>query len=470
MGYSLAAKFCSEFMGMMLTIFIGESILANELLPSTKGHGLGYLGVAIGFGLAFGVNIAWFSWISAHLNPAMFFFLAIVGKLEDGWAEFAVGSIADFLGAFCGALLVALFFAPHFGWTLPLPPDVDPSAALVEGPAALDTNAGRLASAFGSASRKPEGVTLQQEIRNLFSTMDSSQRKRYDPSEREKLLEKMEVRHKHRVYFTSVRALQSDPLASSRHSVQVAGILHKHDPALLASENLDDASYHSVQVAALLHTHDKPATDNPKEQDGTNDTPAIIPNETANGKENEENVSFEEDNLSDEQEQEIDMQKQQQEDAYTAALQADAHAKLAIFATRPALYNRPVNFLQEMILTAVLLFGAEMFNLRRETQEQSTGDFLQDPYAHSLWVSLFITALILGLGGPTGLAANPARDLGPRLAHALLPIPGKGPSEWHYGLVVPLWGTFTGAALGAAFFVAMEALYDSASADQSGEV
>jgi glycerol uptake facilitator-like aquaporin len=67
MGYSLAAKFCSEAVGMCLTIFLGEGIIANELLPSTKGQAMGFLAVAIGFAFAFGVNIAWFSAISAHL-------------------------------------------------------------------------------------------------------------------------------------------------------------------------------------------------------------------------------------------------------------------------------------------------------------------------------------------------------------------------------------------------------------------
>lgn len=57
--YPLAAKVISEFVATTLTIFMGESILANELLPSTKGHGMGLLAVSIGFGLAFGVNIAW---------------------------------------------------------------------------------------------------------------------------------------------------------------------------------------------------------------------------------------------------------------------------------------------------------------------------------------------------------------------------------------------------------------------------
>ena len=162
MGYSLAAKFASECVGMCLTIFIGEAILANELLPSTKGHAMGLLGVAIGFGFAFGVNIAWLGFISAHLNPAMFFFLAILGKLEDGWAEFAVGAIADFVGAFCGAVLVYVQFAAHFR-TVPLPQDENQVAVLINGFSdGLSNDAGRIASAFGPESRPKQGGLAQE--------------------------------------------------------------------------------------------------------------------------------------------------------------------------------------------------------------------------------------------------------------------------------------------------------------------
>ncbi|KAL3904258.1 MAG: hypothetical protein SGARI_005000, partial [Bacillariaceae sp.] len=147
-SYPLGAKVLSEFVGMTMTIFFGESIIANELLPSTKGHGMGFLAVAFGFGLAFGVNIAWFGFISAHLNPAMFLFLAILEKVS--WTEFVACALADFCGAFCGAILVWIFYLPHFGFTsLPLPVHdvLDAAAHYMEGPTSFETNAGRLASA-----------------------------------------------------------------------------------------------------------------------------------------------------------------------------------------------------------------------------------------------------------------------------------------------------------------------------------
>ncbi|MGC8974504.1 MAG: aquaporin, partial [Thermoproteus sp.] len=67
-------------------------------------------------------------------------------------------------------------------------------------------------------------------------------------------------------------------------------------------------------------------------------------------------------------------------------------------------------------------------------------------------VAFLVWGIGLSLGGPTGYAINPARDLGPRLAHAVLPIPGKGSSDWSYGLVVPILGPFIGAAIAALIF------------------
>jgi len=70
-----------------------------------------------------------------------------------------------------------------------------------------------------------------------------------------------------------------------------------------------------------------------------------------------------------------------------------------------------------------------------------------------LYVGLLVFAIGLSLGGPTGYAINPARDLGPRIIHAILPIPGKGPSDWGYAWI-PVIGPLIGAALGAWAFKA----------------
>ena len=73
------------------------------------------------------------------------------------------------------------------------------------------------------------------------------------------------------------------------------------------------------------------------------------------------------------------------------------------------------------------------------------------PGITGLLVGLLVFAIGLSLGGPTGYAINPARDLGPRIAHALLPVPGKGPSDWGYSWV-PVLGPLIGGALGGAMY------------------
>lgn len=117
-------------------------------------------------------------------------------------------------------------------------------------------------------------------------------------------------------------------------------------------------------------------------------------------------------------------------------------AKLGVFATGPAIRDLPKNLLTEVIATATLVgvgfaFGAASVS--------PTG--LPPGFSPYLWGCL-VWVLGLALGGPTGYAMNPARDLGPRLAHAVLPIFGKGSSDWGYALV-PILGPLAGGAIGA---------------------
>ncbi len=115
----------------------------------------------------------------------------------------------------------------------------------------------------------------------------------------------------------------------------------------------------------------------------------------------------------------------------------DAGTKLAVFATAPAIRNLPANFLTEVIGTFVLVFGV----LAIGANKMADG-FV--PFA----VGLLVVSIGMSLGGPTGYAINPARDLGPRLAHALLPIPGKGASDWGYA-AIPVIAPIIGGVLGA---------------------
>jgi glycerol uptake facilitator protein len=122
----------------------------------------------------------------------------------------------------------------------------------------------------------------------------------------------------------------------------------------------------------------------------------------------------------------------------------DQGAKLGIFCTGPAIRNLPANFLSEFIGTFVLIFVAFSVN-KVSTGADAVGALLPTVTGIIVW------AIGLSLGGTTGYAINPARDFGPRLAHALLPIAGKGNSDWGYSWV-PVLGPFTGGVAAAAVF------------------
>jgi glycerol uptake facilitator protein len=131
----------------------------------------------------------------------------------------------------------------------------------------------------------------------------------------------------------------------------------------------------------------------------------------------------------------------------------DPALKLAVFATGPAIRRSGPNFLTEVIGSAVLLFG--ILAIAANAQDLSRpGDVnLSVVFSRGLQpllVGVLVLGIGLSLGGPTGYAINPARDLGPRVAHALLPIPGKGPSDWPYAwipVVAPVIGGIVGATL-----------------------
>jgi glycerol uptake facilitator protein len=125
----------------------------------------------------------------------------------------------------------------------------------------------------------------------------------------------------------------------------------------------------------------------------------------------------------------------------------DQGLKLAVFCTGPAIRNLGANLITEIIGTFTLVFGVLSMLSTRNLVEKTGfapgfGPFL---------VGLLVWGIGLSLGGPTGYAINPARDLGPRIAHAFLPIPGKGSSDWGYSWV-PVIGPIIGGILGALIY------------------
>jgi len=118
----------------------------------------------------------------------------------------------------------------------------------------------------------------------------------------------------------------------------------------------------------------------------------------------------------------------------------DAGSKLACFSTGPAIRNTPANIISEVIGTFLLILI--IASIVKTGPAPGLVPFL---------VGATVWAIGSGLGGTTGFAINPARDLGPRIAHAILPIPGKGGSDFGYGFTVPVLGSLIGGALAGLF-------------------
>jgi glycerol uptake facilitator protein len=128
----------------------------------------------------------------------------------------------------------------------------------------------------------------------------------------------------------------------------------------------------------------------------------------------------------------------------------DPGLKLAVFCTGPAIRNPVQNLITEIIGTFGLVFG--VLAIVGHFAEDVIGDAaLTTAFGQAfppLLIGLLVFAIGLSLGGPTGYAINPARDLAPRIAHAVLPIAGKGRSDWQYSWI-PVVGPIIGGILGA---------------------
>jgi glycerol uptake facilitator protein len=139
------------------------------------------------------------------------------------------------------------------------------------------------------------------------------------------------------------------------------------------------------------------------------------------------------------------------------AVTSDKDAKLGVFATGPAIRNSAANVVTEIIGTAVLVFGVLAIAENAQTLARPGAIDLSVVFTGALQpllVGILVLGIGLSLGGPTGYAINPARDFGPRLAHAVLPIAGKRDSDWGYAWI-PIVGPLMGGVVGAVLFRAV---------------
>ena len=505
--YTLAAKFASELLGTTLAIFVGTSAVANELLPTTKGHGMGYFATGLSFVIAFFFSGACFGGISAVLNPAVFLYLAIRGELQYGWVEFVTGSTANILGGFFGGCLTYVFFAEYFK-TVPLPQDNDPVSRLLHGPPdALSNDAGRFASAFGDASRPNDDEGFRDEVvqfgENIVGTSfrgmsgslgnvddaaaaDGTQVDDTMPSnnqdireealrsemERERLMRAASSAYNSSSFYV-LPPMEAIPEGSSTTTGTGTGTTTPtNGSANNSAYNSGTSSLNSSRSSRMdwNEAFQQTALD-PRSADDFKYDAKLADEEAGIREKQKEGLRSRHKTLSGSKKKQVkfhvprmSMSKKKRTEseirdaAFEAAIRADQAAKLSVFATRPAKYNRINNFVQETMGTVVLIVGIQTLILRQKL-DSSLKD-ITSPYLESFFTAFFVTACAMGLGGTTGFAVNPGRDLGPRIAHFILPIPGKGESEWHYGWV-PVAGPFVGACLAAPIMIAVEMLYKS---------
>ncbi|WP_420603938.1 MIP/aquaporin family protein [Flagellimonas sp.] len=130
----------------------------------------------------------------------------------------------------------------------------------------------------------------------------------------------------------------------------------------------------------------------------------------------------------------------------------DGNTKRGVFCTAPAIPNTPLNLLSEILGTFVLIFSVLYFTDAVSTKDNT---IIGLGSLGALPVALIVWGIGLSLGGTTGYAINPARDLGPRMIHALVPIKNKGSNGWGYSWI-PVVGPILGAALAAGIAIALQ--------------
>jgi glycerol uptake facilitator protein len=131
--------------------------------------------------------------------------------------------------------------------------------------------------------------------------------------------------------------------------------------------------------------------------------------------------------------------------------------KKACFCTAPAIRNFKSNFFSEMIGTFVLIFAVLLITLPQLPYESLGSSKVGLGSLGALPVSLVVFAIGMSLGGTTGYAINPARDLGPRIVHTFLPIKNKDDNDWSYSWI-PILGPIAGAGLAALIYLFVNSL------------
>ncbi|KNC74211.1 hypothetical protein SARC_13235, partial [Sphaeroforma arctica JP610] len=286
MAYTIWQQVASEGIAMMVAIWLGESLLACELLAKSKGAHMGITGVAIGFGIAFYIPIQMFGHISATLNPCMMFAKWICGKkTTEAWLLL---SLADFIGAFCGACIVWVIYFAHFS----VIPEV-PTAAKLD------------------KMRYQNTTSKEAYISNPDGKVDTS-----NP--------------------VSIRFSRSQKEVDRRMTLQIRETVNQERFQSVSNLARRDSDGVVPMMDDLTETTDKPV-DKESSVSISQDQRTTV-NFSASTDDTRNDIIGGED----------DQGMPEELVAYEKLLIQDQNAKLSVFSTRPAIYNRTTNFIAEV--------------------------------------------------------------------------------------------------------------------------
>lgn len=462
--YSLLARCTSECFATFTFVFFLECLLANKLLPKTKAHDLNYGWLAFGVGMAVFLPVQFLGFISTSLNPAMALGAAIAGHID--WLDWPCLALAQVIGAFFGAVMMWVFYLPQFE-TDPEPAPAKEDDRLLRtrddmGPAALD---------FVSYSTRPEAVIPAAGTGFLeFGRMMSATRRRAPNTNR---------------HYKLVDILGRDAGSDGRVRRRSVSVAYVHRRLEVLDGNLATPRRLSIpsdqplgdSVVDIDNTQGRAPVSADEVELGSiqedNSRQKMVPRTLEDTVHETENPVFRRmprplpgDNLPPAKNGEQKPEDDEVDPKVVASHIADQNMKLTIFCTRPAMYLPISNIITEMMATFYLVLGILLIKERAELLFEGY-DAVYKHGSIAFFVGVLIFMLALSFGG-MGVAMNPARDFAPRLAHWLLPVNGKGKSEWFY-CWIPIIGPLMGGALGGVVFLGLSELHKGKKDDRDFE-
>eukprot|EP00611_Tribonema_gayanum_P020645 TRINITY_DN3803_c0_g2_i4.p1 TRINITY_DN3803_c0_g2~~TRINITY_DN3803_c0_g2_i4.p1 ORF type:complete len:451 (-),score=94.39 TRINITY_DN3803_c0_g2_i4:554-1906(-) len=447
MPSSFAQEWVAEMFAMTIFICIGTGVITNKVLPRTKGSSYGFGFIALAFGLGLLVAGGMFGGISAVINPTVHLARALNGIVS--WKEALLLMLADFVGSFLGALLNYTIYLAHFS-VVPIPPK-PPSWT---DPYVRPQDTQRMHSAFVSfdgnalGANRPRAVLRTQQPKHVGSRMlgdsvsvgESYMRPAFGVGS----AQSGKVRNSHAMGEALVGRQPSATMsmaaiaesAEDEESGSYVAPAFEETPVATTRKVLtplnDSFSSHSQEANDDGHDHHRAAWANQLRSKVVSVLTSSVQLHIESGEITQAAESVAKSAglaaSNDASQPLLSTAEKEAQLAYEGALVHDQNCKLSAFCGRPAIYMRPLNFLNETIGAFILSWCALMIREQNMLQPEPSPAYLQLSLSFNL--SCLIIAIILGIGGQSGPALNCARDFSPRLAHWLLPVPNKGPTEW----------------------------------------